>query len=118
MAKAKLTNFAQVLRMLSALTDEEKATLRDVLRPEPQKRKTTKQASKRSRANSDQPPLLIAPEKPESADKPKAEKCYVCHEERDHSNHDSAYLSSHEFQSAPSKKRSKVEPEVSSGVAA
>lgn len=57
MGKAKLTPFAQVLRLLSDLSDGEKATLRDVLRPEPAKR-STKKAGKKPRA--DNAPLLTA----------------------------------------------------------
>lgn len=43
MGKAKLTNFAQVLRLLPLLSDSEKATLRDVLRPQTVRTRKAKQ---------------------------------------------------------------------------
>lgn len=85
MAKAKITTFAQVLRLLGSLNDSEKATLRDVLRPAPAPRK---KAVKKARPEASATPLLDAGqggEKDQSANKP--ELCTACGNTEDYQDH-------------------------------
>lgn len=85
MAKTKLTNLATVLRLLPTLTDGEKATLRDVLRPEPAKR-ATKKASKPRAAEASLPLIGPGPEA-DASDHAKPELCGACGNTEDFVDH-------------------------------
>lgn len=116
----------EIIQRVQAKVDEVKAfppdeynLFLDLLLPEPEQVEKPKQTRKKRQAKG-----AGLPKVPESA------RCTVegCSEIAGHPNHDKTYLSSHEFQSAPSsKKRSKSvvqssetakEPDFSSGVAA
>ena len=77
--RRQLTPFAVILKALNSLTDDEKTTLRDVLRPEPTPRK---KVGKRTRQ------VVTV-----------SVMCGTCGYPADHSNHDLAYSSAHPFQS-------------------
>src|SRR5258708_5692936 len=83
--RSPMTAMAVILRALGSLTDSEKATLRDVLRPEPAPRKAVKK-----KVN------------------PNSVACGVCGEMHGHPNHDTDhYGSAHPFQSSASAPRAK-----------
>lgn len=88
---------------INALPQEERDLFLDLLLPEPEPEKVKKTRKKRQ-AKAEKRGL---PQQTDAAATvaQKVEHCYVCHEEREHSNHDSTYLSSHPFQSAPSAKK-------------
>lgn len=104
MAKAKLTNFAIVLRLLSTLTDDEKATLRDVLRPEPVKRSATKKASKKAKAVEATLPLISAEPTAEASG---SELCAACGNTEDYQDHFEPSPHYHAFQPTRAKGASK-----------
>lgn len=85
MAKPKLTNFAQVLRLVNTLTEDEKATLRDFLRPEPAKRVATKKASKKAKATEATLPLVA--NEPADDTQNGGPICGACGHEEDYQDH-------------------------------
>lgn len=86
MAKAKITPFAQVLRLLETLTDGEKATLRDVLRPAPTPRKS-KQPSKKPKATNATLPLELAPTNESREADTGGQLCAACGNVQSHEDH-------------------------------
>lgn len=76
MAKPKITPFAQVLRLLETLTDNEKATLRDVLRPAPAPR--AKKASKKKAATATLPLVPVAQVETVTDTSDDGPKCAAC----------------------------------------
>lgn len=91
----------------NSMTPEEQRCFLDLVDPQPDEQPEKKKTRKKREAKAEKRGL---PQQTDAAATvaQKVEHCYVCHEGREHSNHDSTYLSSHPFQSAPSaKKRSK-----------
>lgn len=86
MAKAKLTNFAQVLRLLSTLTDDEKATLRDVLRPTPTPR-TVKKSTKKPKVSPEATLPLIGTAPENTIGQPSGVICAACGNDEGYTDH-------------------------------
>jgi hypothetical protein len=99
MAKAKLTNLAQVLLLVQTLTDSEKATLRDVLRPAPVPR-GAKKPTKKPKASADAAPLLTSAD----ASDENEPKCAACGNPESYTDHFQPSPHYHPFESSKKKR--------------